>query len=102
VMNSIVTISKLFKSLSNLTSIMLRLFIGISQVIASHFKVLLSFGNISRKNLFDIYTLYYICQEFENPALIGLCRADIVNGGNSLRNFKNIEAGQKGLPKLFI
>jgi len=101
VMNLIVTISKLFKSLNNLTSIIIRLLIGSNQTIASHFTSLLSFQNISRKNLFDIYTLYYICQEFENPALIGLCRANITEGGNNPENFKSNTAASAALLHLY-
>jgi hypothetical protein len=88
-MNPIVTISNLFKSLKNLTSIIVGLFTGLSRTVAFNTSSMLSFGNISRKNLVDNYTLYYICQEFENPALIGNSRDILTRGGYNPVFIKN-------------
>jgi|ERR1017187_5738385 hypothetical protein len=86
-MKCIESIPKLFKSLGYITSIIVWFVSGVIRAFAYNSHSMLSFKNIHQKNLVHIFNNSYICQEFESLAYIGICQANLMNGGH---NFKNL------------
>jgi hypothetical protein len=93
-MNPNITISKLFKSLGNLTSIIVSFFAGINRALDNNASSMLNFANNGQLNLVHTSNISYICQEFENLAFIGVCQQNVIKRGYHLTHV-NKQAAQR-------